>query len=418
MTNPQVDPQVEFGRRMKRFYDCVELRKPDQIPISPLTDMFPARYAGIPIDVAMHDHDKMFEAWMKYQQDFDPDMFMNPYAVMGFANIFNITDFQQVKWAGHGLKSNRTFQFVEMELLKADEYDHFISDMSDFMVRRFYPRIHKNLAPLEKLPPLNSQISYYSGVMNFAAFADPEIQGAMEVMKQAGGAAMGLIGNLIKMGQTMAGMGVPGAIGCAPLVPFDMLGNFFRGTNGLMTDLRRRPEKVIAACEMLLPNIIKWAINDAKMSRTPIAFIAMHKGNDRFISQDQFLKFYWPHLKIMVDELIKEGITPWLFAEGVCDQRMETFADVPPGKVIYHLEASDIFRAKKILREVACLRGNMPLSIMSTGGPDDVRAYAKKLIDEVGEDGGFMMDTSTTIDDAKPENLRALFDYTREFGRY
>ena len=68
--------------------------------------------------------------------------------------------------------------------------------------------------------------------------------------------------------------------------------------------------------------------------------------------------------------------------------------------------------------DVACLRGNMPPSIMSAGTPDDVRSYAKKLIDVVGEGGGYIMGCATSITDAKEENVRTLFDYTREHGRY
>jgi hypothetical protein len=36
----------------------------------------------------------------------------------------------------------------------------------------------------------------------------------------------------------------------------------------------------------------------------------------------------------------------------------------------------------------------------------------------VGKGGGFIMDTSTVIDDAKPENVKAMFDVTKEYGVY
>jgi hypothetical protein len=35
-----------------------------------------------------------------------------------------------------------------------------------------------------------------------------------------------------------------------------------------------------------------------------------------------------------------------------------------------------------------------------------------------GKGGGFIMDSATGLDDAKPENIRALFDITREYGIY
>jgi len=53
-----------------------------------------------------------------------------------------------------------------------------------------------------------------------------------------------------------------------------------------------------------------------------------------------------------------------------------------------------------------------------TGSPDRVREYCKKLIDTAGRNGAFIMDASTGLDDARPENVKALFDATREYGSY
>jgi hypothetical protein len=36
----------------------------------------------------------------------------------------------------------------------------------------------------------------------------------------------------------------------------------------------------------------------------------------------------------------------------------------------------------------------------------------------VAKKGAFIMDASTGLDDARPENVRALFDATREYGNY
>jgi uroporphyrinogen-III decarboxylase len=75
-------------------------------------------------------------------------------------------------------------------------------------------------------------------------------------------------------------------------------------------------------------------------------------------------------------------------------------------------------KAKEILGDTVCIRGNVPLSILVGGTPDDVRKYCKKLIDTAGKGGGFIMDTATGVDDAKIENVRAMFDFTREYGVY
>ena len=64
------------------------------------------------------------------------------------------------------------------------------------------------------------------------------------------------------------------------------------------------------------------------------------------------------------------------------------------------------------------LAGNFPCSILQTGTPDDVRAHAKELIDIVGKDGAYIMSTRSPVDDALPENLKALIDFTKEYGVY
>jgi uroporphyrinogen-III decarboxylase len=56
--------------------------------------------------------------------------------------------------------------------------------------------------------------------------------------------------------------------------------------------------------------------------------------------------------------------------------------------------------------------------MLKTGTPDEVKAYCKKLIDVVGKDGGFIMDASTVVDDANPDNLKAMFAITKEYGVY
>lgn len=408
----------EYQKRDQRFWDALALNKPDQIPIMPMLDFFPARRMNLNVEEVMYSPELMISTWMKYLDDYQPDRAENPFPLRGFARLLGVLDFQHLKWAGHGLPSHMSYQFVEMELMKADEYDHFINDMSDFMVRKYMPRVHKGLAGLAKLPPLNQQISYFWGLYNFAVFGDPEVQSALEVLKEASAEAKTVLGYAAKFSQMATDKGYPPVSGGYTQVPLDTLGDVFRGTREIMMDFRRRPEKIMAACEKLLPLMLEMGINSCRRSGVPICFIPLHKCMDSFISPEQFQKFYWPHMKQLLEGLIAAGITPWVLVEGVCDQRMETFAQVPPGKVLYHLEGSDIFRAKKIMREVACLRGNMPPSIMSAGTPDDVRGYVKKLIDVVGEGGGFMMDCATSITDAREENVRALYEYTREHGRY
>jgi uroporphyrinogen-III decarboxylase len=160
------------------------------------------------------------------------------------------------------------------------------------------------------------------------------------------------------------------------------------------------------------------AVGPAKASSNPRIFIPLHKGLDDFMSLGQFKKFFWPTLRELMIALINEGMVPCPFWEGNCESRLEVIKDIPAGKACYILEATDMTKAKKLLRDTVCIRSNIPLSILVASTPDDVRSYCKKLIDTAGKDGGFILDAATGLDDAKIENVRAMFDFTKEYGVY
>jgi hypothetical protein len=408
-----------YIQREKRANDAIALRKPDRVPIMVLFGFFAARYAGFTIQEVMYDPDKMLQAQLKAVIEFEPDLDMNPYGTRFLGPILESLDFKQLLWPGHGLTSDHSYQFVEDEYMTADEYDHFLLDTTDFMMRRYWPRACGGLKGFEKLPPLHNIISYYMGIPSgFGAFSLPEVVEALDVLKKAGQESVRLGSYSRLFVEKAKEAGFPMQFGALSQAPFDTLGDFFRGTKGLMLDMYRRPDKVIKACEHLLPFMLEMAINGYKASGNPRVFIPIHKGLDGFMSLDQFKKFYWPTLRELMVELIKQGLNPCPLWEGDCTSRLEIIKDIPQGKACYAFEATDMIKAKKVLGGRVCIRGNVPLSVLIAGTPEDVRTHVKALIDFVGKDGGYIMDSSTGLDDAKPENVKAMFKATREYGIY
>jgi uroporphyrinogen-III decarboxylase len=407
-----------LAERKKRFSDCVALRKPDQVPIAPLADYFPARMAGHTVKEVMYDHQKMVDDWMLYHEKYKPDQSQNPFGLRGMAKIMDALDFQHLKWSGHGLPDDMPYQFVELEVMKASEYDHFIGDMTDFMIRKYIPRISKNLAGLEKLPAFNAQFSYLFGLYWPVAFLDPDVMKAVEHIHEAAKAGAEILSYSRKLGGMLVEAGFPPSSGGYTQAPFDTLSDVVRGTKGLMLDMRRCPDKIMAACEKLLPIMINTALRSVKMSGCPIVFIPLHKCMDTFMSQEQFERFYWPHLQELIQELVRNDITPWILMEGINDNRLKCFADVPEGKVVWHIEGSSLVKAKEAFRGRCCIRGSLPVSVLCMGTPEDVREECKKIMDLLKEDGGFIFDTGVSIGDARFENVDAMFDYVREHGVY
>jgi uroporphyrinogen-III decarboxylase len=75
-------------------------------------------------------------------------------------------------------------------------------------------------------------------------------------------------------------------------------------------------------------------------------------------------------------------------------------------------------RAKEIVGPTACIAGNVPLSLLCTASPDDVKDYCKELIDVVGKDGGFIFSTGAGMQGSRPENVKAMIDFSKDYGIY
>jgi len=74
--------------------------------------------------------------------------------------------------------------------------------------------------------------------------------------------------------------------------------------------------------------------------------------------------------------------------------------------------------AKEVLGGKVCIGGNVPASLILTGTVDDVRGYCKDLIDNVAPGGGYVMAFGTAMDEGKPDTVRAMVQFTKEYGVY
>ena len=145
----------------------------------------------------------------------------------------------------------------------------------------------------------------------------------------------------------------------------------------------------------------------------------MHRGGVPFVSPEIFQNVYWATVKPIIEELWADGCQTLFYAEGKWDHHLESFAELPAGSIVYHVDQGDIVKAHCALGEKFCLSGGIPNYLLGTGTPDQVRQCCKKVIDSVAGNGGYIMDASAIIqNDARVENVRAMTDFTREYGVY
>jgi hypothetical protein len=415
-----VSPETEksYKDRITRIKDALQMRKlPDRVPVIPNVGFFPAFYAGLTPQEIMYDYDKLNMAWQKYALDFQPDAHIGCF-VPGPGRLFEILDYKLYAWPGHGASPYHTYQCLEGEYMKADEYDAFILDPTGFFERMYLPRIFHTLEPFKMLAPLPNIIELPFTGGNLLPYGLPEVQTAMKALMEAGTEALKWVEVLVAHDKEMAAAGYPNFFGGAAKAPFDYLADTLRGTRGIMLDLYRQPDKIIKACDVITPLMVGMGVSMAKMNGNPVVFIPLHKGADGFMSDEQFKTFYWSSFRKLLMGLIDEGCIPYSFVEGGYNSRLEVIKDLPKGKAIWSFDLTDMKRAKEIVGQTACISGNVPITLLNVGTESEVKDYVKELIDTAGRDGGYIMNSGAVIDEAKPENVKAMIDFTKEYGIY
>ena len=128
-----------------------------------------------------------------------------------------------------------------------------------------------------------------------------------------------------------------------------------------------------------------------------------------------FERFVLPSLKRMVDIFHESGIVCVLHCDGNWTPLLQYLRELPRASCVVELDGmTDIFKAKEILGDWLCLKGDVPATLLAQGEPDQVTEYCHKLIREIGSSGGFILSSGCEVPlDAKPENVSALVQSVR-----
>ena len=411
-------PQELRREREQRVMDAIRLKSTDRVPVSCELGFFAARYAGIPCSAAYYDFDLWMEAYRKTLADFQPDMvFTRPFSP---GKALEYLDVKNMRWPGYGLPEDNTMQSIETECMREDEYGLFFNSPADFAIRHYLPRRFGTLECLSMLPELSDDGWLNPGApQNLAILAtEPKVEAAFKKLQDAGRELKKWLPRMKEFDQLLMDYGVIQLHQGGAMPPFDVISIGYRGMKGAMLDMYRRPDRLLEACDCLLGKTLSRPLPPPNEYGNIRLFMTVTRGSCDFMSKKQFDTFYWPTFSKLVRTLIDQGGTPCIFFEGDFTSRLEYLLEFPKGKILARLDTTDIFRAKEVLKDHVCIEGNVPCSLLQIGSVQEVKDYCKKLIDVVGKGGGYILGPRSSTDEVKPENLKAMIEFTKEYGRY
>lgn len=363
----------------ERIDKAVHLEKPDRIPVAPMLDIFAAKYAGVT------QRDMIFSVWKgdrgieKVHRDMGPiDGF--GMSNSGFAKLMRaLAVVPPVLPGTDGRDVNALWQFDEKTVMQPDEYGELARDPKAFLLKK--AMVHN--------PAINGRASFnYLKLWGYEAIF--EVGLASRRWRRKGVEPM-VAANVV-------------------FHPLEYISMVLRSVTDIMTDLFRYPDELMTACKAIMESDRPTWLIGPRLSGIKRAFVGLTRTSATFLSPKQFEKYALPQLEEICFYLLDAGLDVVLHMDNDWTPLFKFFTDWPRGRFVLNLDGtSDIYKAKEVLGDRMCIMGDVPASLLKLGEPEEVREYCRKLIEDIGADGGFILSSGCDVPiDARPENVRAM----------
>ena len=412
--------QKLYQERLNRVETAIHLGRADKVPVFAFFSSYMQRAYGSSYADIYYDFDKAGQAAVQFHKDHPQlDIGLYPRFTSGKAN--EIAGSSMIDWPGRPgtrVSPYSSHQIIERELMLPEEYPEMLNDFTGFMLRKYIPRAYQNLpgtAGLQLTPTIVLNTTFLS-----PCYSD-EIQETFQKIRQIGEEDAKVAAATAKYSKILEQMGFPPMMTGSSEAPYDILGDYFRGTMGIFEDLTDpdMADYIDKACEMFAQQQIQ-ALQYFRFADMPVkrVFFPLHKAMDGFMSDEQYERFYWKPLRKIIMALIDMDVTPYIYTEGPYNTRLKFLTDVPKGKVFYHFENVDMAEAKRVLGDIAAICGNLSISRMEFGKKEDIIEETKRLLDVCALGGGYLFDFNGSLENCKPENLEAMFETLDKYGKY
>ncbi|MBM5812366.1 MAG: hypothetical protein FJ191_10445 [Gammaproteobacteria bacterium] len=208
---------------------------------------------------------------------------------------------------------------------------------------------------------------------------------------------------------------VPVSFGGANL-PFEPLCGA-RSMPRFLVDLFRIPDKVEAVMEVMLPHMIEAGLAGARASGVNALWVGGWRSASSLVSPRLWQRFVFPYLVRLVEAMVAAGITPVLHFDQDWTRDLARLRELPARTCLLNPDGmTDIRKARAVLGEHMAIMGDVPSSLLAAGMPEQVRAYVRDLLRDVGPTGLLLCPGCDAPINARPENMEAFVQAGRDYG--
>ncbi|MFZ7119464.1 MAG: uroporphyrinogen decarboxylase family protein [Eubacteriaceae bacterium] len=370
------------------FENVCDGKLPARVPIlCNIDNAFCLEYAGFSLKKEQYSVEKTLEALDKATQDFDGDTVIG--ITIRIPQLYKILEARNFLMGSDGF-----LQHPEVKGMEVEDYDAFIANplktLWDTILPRIYPGLNRTGFEGQKVLA-KAFFTFFSTMGQLGV-------GGESIAKKYGRSTYTLAANAVAE-------------------PLDNIADQLRSFTGIFSDMRRCPDKVIAACEAITPLCIKAGLSPVS-SRYNRTFIPLHMGS--YMKEKDFTKFYWPTFKAYVDGLAAAGAGANIVVEEDWERYLDYLNELPKGTT-FIFEYGDAKKIKAKVGERHIISGLYPIELLKIGSEQACIDKAKELIDDLAPGGGYIFGLDKAVlrlNDINPNNLKAVFNFVHEYGVY
>lgn len=347
-------------------------------------------WAGTTFKEVWHDPERYVKAMCKVYEDIWVDTFQ----LASLINPVDIVDYFpeiQNKLGPDGT----TLEHLQRSPMEVGEYDQLIANpdkfVADVLIPRMFPKFFEDRTwAKEGVKRLAQSRAHLFGTLTESTHKEIEERfGIIPIMRS----------------------------GIAFANPLDIIFDSFRGFRGTLTDIRRQPEKVKAALDVIWENQM---VPRMKPLDDPYPYIFQPPHIPAYISPKQFEALYWPYQRKIIEWVAGQNSKLLFVLEGKWSNILHFFREVPKDSCVLLVDDDDIFEVNRVLGDWQIIVGGLKAADTRFDSKEVLFDKTKRVIDACAPGGGFLfgMDKVCLAPGDVNQNVADVYNFVHEYGKY
>lgn len=371
-------PGELYREKLNRIHKAINLEPVDHIPVVYNGMAFAPRYLGMSIADFCADPEATVNANLATMDK------LGGFDGINLASAGRITATLPALWLarvgvpGRDLPPDSIWQVREAEVMTTDDYDFIINKGWQAFLNNYLPR-----------------------VVDMAEFG--EATGWLEA-------------NSVRCINKYRERSYVPICATATAPPYE---NFCGGRSmkKFLSDLYRIPDKVQAAMDVVLPDIIARTIGTACASGVSGVWIGGWRSASSLISPRLMERFVWPYVVKIVDALVAAGLMPIFHWDQDWTRDLVRLQELPAKKCLMNPDGmTDMRQFKNLVGDRMAMMGDVPSSMFAIGTPDDIYNYVRDLVSLFDSTGLILCPGCDAPINTRPENMEAFVAASQKYG--